>query len=426
LHKQIGEGGYSAVYRADDLQEKRIVALKAISLRDLTSQEQIEATDTFNREVHFLSNLQQRNLPRVYEHFSEQECWYLVMDFIDGNTLEERMEKLKGQPLPYDEVLEIGLVLCNVLDYLHSQEPAIIFRDLKPGNIMLSHSGYLYLIDFGIARRHKPGKERDTIPFGSPGYAAPEQYGRAQTTPAADIYSLGAILHQLCSGSDPAEQPFHFAPLPQPELQALSQLLLTMVEIDVSKRPQRIEEVRKALEYIDAQSKQTRGLYSKISSTRVPPSISYVPPPMPTAQNIGSLTASTAIYTAHGQVQVMQQQNQYYQGPIAIGPRHNKYAIASIAFCLSAIILPVFSCSFAPMLSESMSGLILLWMPLVCLTPGLGGIIFGILGKRQARRVLSLQRTFKSAHNSLIISFIVFSVYLIIFLLFLYSLVSQF
>ncbi|HEY4384632.1 MAG TPA: serine/threonine-protein kinase, partial [Ktedonobacteraceae bacterium] len=317
LLEQVGEGGYSAVYRAEDLQEKRIVALKAISLRSLTPQEQIEATDTFNREIHFLSNLQHRNLPHVYEHFSEQECWYLVMEFINGNTLERRLANLKGKPLPFDEALEIGLVLCTVLSYLHSQEPAIIFRDLKPGNIMFSHSGHLYLIDFGIARRHKPGKDHDTIPFGSPGYAAPEQYGRAQTTPTADIYSLGAILHHICSGCDPADHPFTFDPLIQPELQTLSPFLLSMLELDASKRPQSIEEVQKTLEQIDRQIRMERGIRSKGNMARLPSSISYVapPPPMPAGSTTGLLTTTTAIYTASGQVQVIQQQNQYYQGP---------------------------------------------------------------------------------------------------------------
>ncbi len=382
LLKQIGEGGYSAVYLAEDLQEKRTVALKAISLRDLSSQEQIEATDTFNREVHFLSNLQQRNLPQFYEHFSEQECWYLVMEFIDGNTLEQYLEKLKGQPLPTQEILEIGLVLCNVLRYLHNQEPAIIFRDLKPGNIMLTRGGHLYLIDFGIARRHKPGKDHDTIPFGSPGYAAPEQYGRAQTAPTADIYSLGAILHQLCSGNDPADQPFTFAPLASPEQQTLSQLLMQMVEFDVSKRPHTIEQVHKELEQIDKQLRLERGLHSKSGTSRIPSSISYIPSPLPTqaTQTTSLLTASTAIYTAHGQIQVMQQQNQYYQGPMTIGPRRNKYAIASIVCCLSAIILPVASCSLLPTIYESTGAFFPVWISFICLTPGLGELSLAFLG----------------------------------------------
>ncbi len=115
--------------------------------------------------------------------------------------------------MPLDQVLRIGINLCYVLDYLHSRQPAVIFRDIKPANVMLTPEQRLYLIDFGVARQYKPGKLKDTIAFGSPGYAAPEQYGRAQTTPQADLYSLGALLHQMVTGQDPSLNPFHFPPL---------------------------------------------------------------------------------------------------------------------------------------------------------------------------------------------------------------------
>ena len=134
------------------------------------------------------------------------------MDFIEGQTLEDYLAKAPGEKLPLQEVLEIGIQLCKVLDYLHTRQPPIIFRDLKPANVMRAPDGHLYLIDFGIARLFKPGKKKDTIALGSPGYAAPEQHGRGQTTERADIYSLGATLHQLLSGRDPSEKPFQFPP----------------------------------------------------------------------------------------------------------------------------------------------------------------------------------------------------------------------
>src|SRR5438876_3995810 len=114
-----------------------------------------------------------------------------------------------------EEALDAGMQLCSVLGYLHACQPPIIFRDLKPANIMRTAESNLYLIDFGIARHFKPGQARDTVAFGSPGYAAPEQYGQAQTTPRSDIYSLGAILHQLLSGNDPSVAPFRFKSLSQ-------------------------------------------------------------------------------------------------------------------------------------------------------------------------------------------------------------------
>jgi serine/threonine protein kinase len=127
-----------------------------------------------------------------------------------------------------------------VLDYLHTREPSIIFRDLKPANVMRTSAGHLYLIDFGIARHFKPGQPRDTVPLGSPGYAAPEQYGRAQTTPRADIYSLGALLHQLLTGNNPAQNPFRFelSPLQGQSIpHRLQSLVMQMVEMDVNNRP---------------------------------------------------------------------------------------------------------------------------------------------------------------------------------------------
>src|SRR5512146_637761 len=130
------------------------------------------------------------------------------MDFIDGQTLEERQRAAGGGALSEEAVLGWARQICAVLSYLHTRQPPIIFRDLKPANIMLTPAGDLYLIDFGIARHFKPGQTRDTVAFGSAGYAAPEQYGKAQTTTQADIYSLGATLHQCLSGSDPSESPF--------------------------------------------------------------------------------------------------------------------------------------------------------------------------------------------------------------------------
>src|SRR5438128_11181862 len=127
------------------------------------------------------------------------------MEFIEGETLEEYLNKASRGYLPLIEALDIGMQLCTVLDYLHTRFPPIIFRDLKPANIMRTANGHLYLIDFGIARHFKPGQSRDTMALGSPGYAAPEQYGRAQTTPRADIYSLGVMLQQLLTGNNPTQ-----------------------------------------------------------------------------------------------------------------------------------------------------------------------------------------------------------------------------
>lgn len=255
----VGQGGFGAVYKVEDTQNgNRLLAIKEINLSALTAQEAIEATAAFNREVHLLSDLTFTNLPCIYDHFTDRDHWYLVTDFIEGETLEQYLERTRSGRLPLKEVLDIGIQLCRVLDYLHTREPSIIFRDLKPANVMRTSAGHLYLIDFGIARHFKPGQPRDTIPLGSPGYAAPEQYGRAQTTPKADIYSLGALLHQLLTGNNPEQNPFRFEPAP---LQAqsiplkLQSLVLQMVEMNVQNRPSSMAIVKQELEQIVATSR---------------------------------------------------------------------------------------------------------------------------------------------------------------------------
>lgn len=250
---QVGKGGFGAVYKAEDIElGNRIVAVKEMSQRGLSPQELIEATGAFKREALLLANLMHPNLPRIYEHFSETGRWYLVMDFIEGETLEEYLGG-KGGRLPVEEVLDIGMQLCTVLDYLHTRQPPVIFRDLKPSNIIRTSTKHLYLIDFGIARHFKMGQAKDTIAFGSPGYAAPEQYGKAQTTPRSDIYSLGAELHQMLSGDDPSEKPFRFASLQRSGLTIpplLGRLVIQMVEMDEDKRPPGMAVVKAELQRI--------------------------------------------------------------------------------------------------------------------------------------------------------------------------------
>src|SRR6266513_3673989 len=210
-----------------------------MSQSSLTSRELSEAIEAFKREAFLLAGLTHPNLPRIYEQFNDSGRWYLVMDYIEGETLETYLNKMGGK-LPIEKVLNIGIQLCSVLDYLHTRQPSIIFRDLKPANVMFTTGDHIFLIDFGIARHFKPGQAKDTTALGSSGYAAPEQYGRTQTTPRADIYGLGATLHQMVSGNDPSDTPFHFTSLQllnHPILSQLEKLIMQMLEMDAIKRP---------------------------------------------------------------------------------------------------------------------------------------------------------------------------------------------
>src|SRR6266567_828992 len=286
---KVGEGGYGSVYKARDTQcHDRLVAIKEVSLLGLYPKAMIEATFAFQREVSVLSQLDHPNLPRVYEHFQNPGYWYLVMDFIAGETLEDYQSKAPNKRLLLSEVLDIGLQLCIVLDYLHSQQPPIVFRDLKPANIMRTPTGQIYLIDFGIARYFKPGQAKDTVALGSLGYAAPEQYGKAQTTPRADIYSLGAVLHQLLTTKDPSEAPFRFTPLrpksPQGHsdpgslttsmvdvlVNKLEILIARMLDMDVNKRPPEVAHVKEELEVMSK-------LWTDIYKSFWRPKLGYTP-----------------------------------------------------------------------------------------------------------------------------------------------------
>ncbi len=266
---KLGTGGFGSVYKARDTRRDHdLVAIKEFCLRGLTSQELVEATSAFQREGNLLSQLTHPSLPRLHEQICRLEQWYLVMDFLEGETLENYQNKAPDKRLLLSEVFTIGLQLCDVLEYLHAHQPPIVFRDLKPANIIRASEGRLYVIDFGIARFFKPGQVKDTIALGSLGYAPPEQYGRVQTTPRADIYSLGAVLHQLLTGKDPSEAPLRFTPLRGKHassrsdpggltssmvdvmMDRLGKLINSMLELDMNKRPASVTLIKQELHHL--------------------------------------------------------------------------------------------------------------------------------------------------------------------------------
>jgi F-box protein 11 len=253
--QKLGQGGFGAIYKVEDaLFGHTVRAVKEMGMRGLNATETQEAIAAFHQEATLLANLSHPNLPRIYDHFEEHGRWYLVMDYIEGETLATHLEKLPDDHLPIKEAVEIALQLCTVLGYLHNHQPPIIFRDLKPDNIMLTDDGQLYLVDFGIARFFKPGQAKDTMSLGTPGYAAPEQYGRMQTTIRSDIYSLGATLYHLVSGINPGLTPFLFQPLhldvQEPANVALEKLIMQMLAMQEDQRPADTNEVKQELQNI--------------------------------------------------------------------------------------------------------------------------------------------------------------------------------
>lgn len=212
IFKTVGQGGMAAVYQATDTRANKPVAIKEMSQDGLAPDELRESLESFAAEARLLKGLNHENLPKVYDSFSENARHYLVMEFIDGQTLEQRLTGARA-PLPEADVLRWAAQLCAALAYLHTRKPPIIFRDLKPANIMLTPQGKIKLIDFGIARIFTPNRKRDTQALGTPGYAPPEQYGSAQTDPRADVYALGATLYQLLTNYDVSKTPFALPPL---------------------------------------------------------------------------------------------------------------------------------------------------------------------------------------------------------------------
>lgn len=219
---QVGQGGMGVVYRATDNRLGHLpVAVKEMDASQVAPADRQWTIDAFRQEAQMLARLNHPGIARVMDYFSQGDYSYLVMEFVEGETLEAA---LKRAPRGFDQGQALAWAgqLAVVLDYLHHQNPPIIFRDLKPGNIMVEPNGTLKLIDFGIARLFKPGQAHDTLRLGTPGYAAPEQYGHGQTDARTDVYTLGIVVHQLLTGHDPALTPMHLPPLRQlrPDLPA--------------------------------------------------------------------------------------------------------------------------------------------------------------------------------------------------------------
>jgi serine/threonine-protein kinase len=252
IQRQIGGGGMGVVYLAEDTRlAGRRCAIKEMSPAALAPQDRSWATNAFRQEAQMLANLDHPGLTAVTDFFFELGNWYLVMDFVVGETLGDRLDRLPDRRLPLREALDITRQLCTVLEFLHGQKPPVVFRDLKPGNVMLTPEGKIKLIDFGIARFFKPGRSRDTVNLGTPGYAAPEQYGgKGQTDPRSDIYSLGVLLHEMLTGYDPQATPFN---LPRPRSLApaiplvIEQVILRAMQSDPDARYQSVDQFRRAL-----------------------------------------------------------------------------------------------------------------------------------------------------------------------------------
>ncbi len=248
----LGVGGMSAVYQARDLRFSNVTKLCAVKeMVNLAPDPQLRAAavQNFEREANILATLSHAAIPKVYDYFSEHNRSYLVLEFVDGHDLEAHLSQQQGL-LPSGEVLDWAIQLCDVLHYLHGYSPPVVFRDMKPSNVMLDKRNQIRLVDFGIAKVFQAGQKGTMI--GTEGYSPPEQY-RGVADPRGDIYALGATLHHLLTKQDPRLEPpfsFHDRPIKNANPQAPDGLVAVIsraLEYEPDKRWASIDEMKHAL-----------------------------------------------------------------------------------------------------------------------------------------------------------------------------------
>jgi outer membrane protein assembly factor BamB/tRNA A-37 threonylcarbamoyl transferase component Bud32 len=249
----LGVGGMGAVYRARDLHFPNVVkhvAVKEMIIQTRDPSVRSSIIRNFEREANLLATLDHPAIPRIFDYFTAHDRSYLILEVINGKTLEE----LISEDLPIPQVIQWTIEICDVLHYLHTHKPEpIIFRDMKPSNVMINQYNRVMLIDFGIAKPFR-GDQKGTM-VGTEGYSPPEQY-RGEATLRADIYSLGATLHHVLTRRDPRlEAPFSFSERPirilNPNVpEALEQIILKALQYNPEDRYSSAREMKNALEAI--------------------------------------------------------------------------------------------------------------------------------------------------------------------------------
>ncbi|MEQ8221534.1 MAG: serine/threonine-protein kinase [Candidatus Eremiobacterota bacterium] len=207
----LGSGAMGNVYLVERIEDDRRFVIKELIFSKACGIDSEMAKEIFFREAEFMVKFKHPGMPKTYGIFTDKELNYLTMDYIEGKTLEEILNSSE-KPLTEEKAIKWIGELCEILDYLHNGfNVPVVYRDLKPSNIIITPDEKVKLVDFGIARLYNPDKNTDTFSYGSPGYAAPEQYrGRGQSSPQSDVYGLGVILFQMLTLYDPSVKPFTF------------------------------------------------------------------------------------------------------------------------------------------------------------------------------------------------------------------------
>lgn len=207
----IGKGGMSKVYLARDKRLNKQWAVKEIQKRGRDKNNEIVVQSAI-AEANMIKQLDHTAIVRIVDIIETSDVIYIIEDFIEGRTLAEILEEDGSQP--QEQVIEWSKEICEALEYLHTRKPPIIYRDMKPANVMLKPDGHIKIIDFGIAREYKNQNTADTVSLGTKGYAAPEQFGgKGQTDARTDVYCLGATMYHLLTGHNPCEPPYEIYPI---------------------------------------------------------------------------------------------------------------------------------------------------------------------------------------------------------------------
>lgn len=254
IWKEVGRGGMSIVYLARDKRLNKQWAVKEIKNDGTKSTKTL--LKGLEREANILKNVDHPVLPRIVDIINQEGVIYVVMDFIEGETISDRLKKEGAQP--QELVIEWGLQLASALEYLHNMNPPVIYRDMKPSNVMIKPEGGVKLIDFGTAKEYDVENNADTTALGTRGYAAPEQFGDSKgrgiynTDERTDIYNLGATLYHIVTGMNPCEPPYEIRPIREwnPSLSTgLEKILLKCTQADPKDRYKNCSELMYALQH---------------------------------------------------------------------------------------------------------------------------------------------------------------------------------
>jgi serine/threonine protein kinase len=250
--KVIGKGGQAKIFCCRDTFSKKLVAIKQLVISADGTGTPDEQILMFEKEALVLSLIPSNPaFPSIYNYFYDNGIFYIVMDYLEGEPLDSYIARQVNAEgiCRLKDVVNFGVQLTYPLSELHNHEPPIIFRDLTPENILITPQKRIKIVDFGIARFYSGNKRQDTYRLGKPGFASPEQYGKAESDGRADVYSLGAIFHMMLTGDDPSNLPFKFrlvnrVKLTRSELEKapdasaiVIDLVMDMVELDREKRP---------------------------------------------------------------------------------------------------------------------------------------------------------------------------------------------